>query len=130
MLSASPCPQCKEVVVCGAARASEQACWCMQLPPLSRILPPLPAAEVSDQCLCQTCLLKRQSERLKQLYRTHSTAQLVDLAQPFRDQGPLLEWLDFTIENGYHVFSRWFHLKRGQCCGNGCRHCPYDESSK
>ncbi|MES2853673.1 MAG: DUF5522 domain-containing protein, partial [Bacteroidota bacterium] len=18
-----------------------------------------------------------------------------------------------------------FHLKRGNCCGNGCRHCPY-----
>ncbi|MEZ0130904.1 DUF5522 domain-containing protein, partial [Flavobacterium sp. LBUM151] len=19
----------------------------------------------------------------------------------------------------------WFHLKRGTCCGNNCRHCPY-----
>ncbi len=23
-----------------------------------------------------------------------------------------------------------FHLERGQCCGNGCRHCPYDPKYK
>lgn len=27
--------------------------------------------------------------------------------------------------NGLMVFSRAYHLKRGYCCGNGCRHCPY-----
>jgi len=24
------------------------------------------------------------------------------------------------------VFTAAYHLKRGYCCGNGCRHCPYD----
>jgi 2-iminoacetate synthase ThiH len=24
------------------------------------------------------------------------------------------------------VFTALFHIQRGQCCGNGCRHCPYD----
>jgi hypothetical protein len=24
------------------------------------------------------------------------------------------------------VFTSLFHLERGQCCGNGCRHCPYN----
>ncbi|MGX9985009.1 DUF5522 domain-containing protein [Chryseobacterium sp. POL2] len=28
-------------------------------------------------------------------------------------------------ENGYKVFTATFHLKRGYCCKNGCRHCPY-----
>lgn len=125
MPNSAPCPQCQQTVMCGAEQAAEKPCWCMALPALSSILPPLPASDLSDQCLCQTCLLKRQSERLEQLYQTHTTEQLVNLARPFRSEGPLLEWLDFTIENGYHVFSRWFHLKRGQCCGNGCRHCPY-----
>jgi 2-iminoacetate synthase ThiH len=23
------------------------------------------------------------------------------------------------------IFTSFFHIKRGQCCGNGCRHCPY-----
>ena len=27
---------------------------------------------------------------------------------------------------GYWVFSRFFHEKRGKCCGNLCRHCPYE----
>ncbi|XP_077987191.1 uncharacterized protein LOC144441482 [Glandiceps talaboti] len=29
-------------------------------------------------------------------------------------------------ETGYSVFTRKAHLKRGVCCGSGCRHCPYD----
>ena len=30
----------------------------------------------------------------------------------------------FTPE-GYLVFTEQYHLKRGYCCGSGCRHCPY-----
>jgi iron complex transport system substrate-binding protein len=26
---------------------------------------------------------------------------------------------------GYSVMTEWEHLRRGFCCGNGCRHCPY-----
>jgi hypothetical protein len=26
---------------------------------------------------------------------------------------------------GYVVWTEAYHLKRGYCCGNGCRHCPY-----
>jgi ATP-binding cassette subfamily B (MDR/TAP) protein 1 len=26
---------------------------------------------------------------------------------------------------GYQVFTEVAHLKRGKCCGSGCRHCPY-----
>ncbi len=32
---------------------------------------------------------------------------------------------DFYIEDGKTVFTESFHLKRGYCCGSGCRHCPY-----
>lgn len=31
-------------------------------------------------------------------------------------------------ETGYWVFSRAYHLRRGSCCGNGCRHCPWADS--
>lgn len=27
---------------------------------------------------------------------------------------------------GYIVLTEAFHLKKGNCCGNGCKHCPYD----
>jgi hypothetical protein len=29
-------------------------------------------------------------------------------------------------ENGLLTFTEKFLLKRGYCCGNGCRHCPYN----
>ena len=32
---------------------------------------------------------------------------------------------DFYTENGNVVFTELFHLKRGYCCKNSCRHCPY-----
>lgn len=38
---------------------------------------------------------------------------------------PLVEGRDFYIENGFYVFTEYYHLKRGYCCGNGCKHCAY-----
>lgn len=35
---------------------------------------------------------------------------------------------DFYLENGRVVFTAAFHLRRGHCCGSGCRHCPYGKS--
>ena len=32
---------------------------------------------------------------------------------------------DFTVEEGFVVFSAAFHRRRGHCCGSGCRHCPF-----
>ena len=28
-------------------------------------------------------------------------------------------------ETGFLVFTKFYHLKRGACCGSGCRHCPF-----
>ena len=36
----------------------------------------------------------------------------------------------FYIEDGKYVFTKEFHLSRGHCCGNGCRHCPYFPAHK
>ena len=33
---------------------------------------------------------------------------------------------DFYYENGYRVMTESYHKRRGSCCGNGCRHCPYE----
>ena len=35
--------------------------------------------------------------------------------------------MDYYIENGFKVFTEEYHLKRGYCCKNGCRHCPYQK---
>lgn len=31
----------------------------------------------------------------------------------------------YSLADGRIVFTEAFHLKRGFCCGNGCRHCPF-----
>ncbi|WP_343689534.1 DUF5522 domain-containing protein [Chitinophaga sp.] len=42
-------------------------------------------------------------------------------------QPQLKEGIDFYYnDDGYLVLTAAFLLKRGYCCGNGCRHCPYD----
>lgn len=33
---------------------------------------------------------------------------------------------DFYFENGLMVFTEKYHRKRGYCCGNACRHCPFN----
>ncbi|HTR30386.1 MAG TPA: DUF5522 domain-containing protein [Puia sp.] len=38
----------------------------------------------------------------------------------------LIEGIDYYYENGLMVLTKKFLLDRGYCCGNGCRHCPYD----
>lgn len=32
---------------------------------------------------------------------------------------------DFYWEDGNRVMTESYHRRRGSCCGNGCRHCPY-----
>jgi hypothetical protein len=43
---------------------------------------------------------------------------------------PLVEGVDYYIEDGRWVFTAEYHRKRGYCCGSGCRHCPYTGEEK
>jgi hypothetical protein len=38
----------------------------------------------------------------------------------------LVEGEDYYGDGEFIVFTREFHLRRGSCCGSGCRHCPYE----
>ena len=40
-----------------------------------------------------------------------------------------LESGDFYFDNGFMVFTEQYLTRRGYCCGNGCRHCPYKKKS-
>jgi len=43
----------------------------------------------------------------------------------------LIKGTDYYInEDGLYVFTAQYLLKRGYCCGNGCKHCPYTEESE
>jgi len=42
-----------------------------------------------------------------------------------------VEGVDFYLnEQGYRVFTDTYLLKRGFCCKNGCKHCPYGYNRK
>jgi len=40
----------------------------------------------------------------------------------------LVEYIDYYFDKGLMVLTEHFLEKRGYCCGNGCRHCPYPEA--
>jgi hypothetical protein len=44
-------------------------------------------------------------------------------AQPLAEE-------DFYYDGPFVVFTAAYLRKRGTCCGNGCRHCPYDENGE
>ena len=42
----------------------------------------------------------------------------------------LIENVDYYFENGFMVLTAHFLEKRGYCCKNDCRHCPYPKTDK
>ena len=39
----------------------------------------------------------------------------------------LMEGVDYYYnEQGFIVLTEKYHLEKGYCCGNGCRHCPFE----
>lgn len=36
----------------------------------------------------------------------------------------------YKSPEGYIIFTEKYHLKRGYCCKNGCKHCPYGFDKK
>jgi hypothetical protein len=38
---------------------------------------------------------------------------------------PKLQPIDFYWDNGNMVMTEEYHKRRGSCCGNKCKHCPF-----
>lgn len=39
----------------------------------------------------------------------------------------MIEGVDYYVnEQGLMVLTAQHHIKRGYCCGNGCKHCPFE----
>lgn len=68
-------------------------------------------------------------ERIQQAVRHFEAGEINNPATPYLGQTQvqsLIEDIDYYIDAGnLLVFTAWYHLKRGSCCGSGCRHCPY-----
>jgi hypothetical protein len=46
------------------------------------------------------------------------------------DEVALVEGEDYYFENGLMVLTARYLLRRGYCCEQGCRHCPYPDTNK
>ncbi|WP_432455906.1 DUF5522 domain-containing protein [Agarivorans sp. QJM3NY_29] len=122
-MSQHTCPGCGQALNCSA----DKNCWCMKMP---SILPV--SADLSEQsCYCAPCLAKKLSQKLDQLCQTMPHHELLALAQRYQNnQSPLQQHIDYQEKDGLMVFSAWYHLKRGSCCGSGCRNCPYPKRQR
>ena len=49
---------------------------------------------------------------------------------PVKSNKRYVEGIHYYMEGERVIFTALFHIQRGQCCGNGCRHCPYDPKHK
>ncbi|OYZ20769.1 MAG: hypothetical protein B7Y39_10380 [Bdellovibrio sp. 28-41-41] len=91
------CERCGQPFGCEASNKGKK-CWCMDLPVVTMI-----PAQYKD-CVCSNCLKEIATKK---------------------SENDLIEGLDYYLERGLFVFTEKYHLKKGKCCGNGCRHCPY-----
>lgn len=111
------CSACANPFYCQIT-VPQKKCWCVNYP---LVLP----LDTQQDCLCPRCLAKQIAEHIQIEINLKSTKEMLQVAKPYRQSNELIEQLDYTIEGGNYVFTKWFHLKRGKCCKNGCRNCPY-----
>ncbi len=47
------------------------------------------------------------------------------------NENKLIAGEDYYLSpEGYKIFTQQYHSKRGYCCKNGCKHCPYGFDKK
>jgi hypothetical protein len=94
--------------------------------------------QVTDiqNCDCTSISLKDETKEF--LKKTHykclcnECLQQLDYFTVLNEQYPyptapseFVPHIHYYIENGYWVFTEFYHYQKGQCCKNGCRHCAY-----
>ena len=116
---ATLCDGCGAEILCDAS-SKKSTCWCQSFPHL-----PFDVAVEEFRCLCPSCLGDRLDRSVQRAIKTDIEKTLVQIADSVSND-EFVEFVDYRIENGNYVFSSWYHLKRGFCCGSGCRNCPFD----
>ena len=119
------CPLCGQDNQCRVAKGHlyKGLCWCDHIVVPGHILKRLAAEWVEPACLCRSCLetISRVSASLHE-----PDVVLTEIRRLTRSSGSTLVPEDYYLDDGGNmVFTAAYHLKRGSCCGNGCRHCPY-----
>jgi len=116
---AQQCPWCGGDNACRVAKGTlyKGPCWCHEISVPTPILKRLAADRIEPGCLCRPCL-----ERIARISNETDDVEAV-IAEA---QRAISSPVDFYLDaRGNVVFTASYHLKRGTCCANDCRHCPY-----
>ena len=112
------CSACGTPFNCGDTTDGNK-CWCNNFLPIFKL------TEVID-CLYSSCFTMVCSTKINEYVATVTAETAINSsARDLPKTKQPIEGIDYYIEDGNYVFKAWFHLKRGHCCTNGCRHCPY-----
>ena len=107
------CTQCQQNFTCTA----DTHCWCTQYPAISWSSP-------TGECYCADCLLEAMAYEIN-YNKLPLTPQIKEEISGLGPPKALKEGIDYTLSKGLMVLTRWYLLRRGQCCDNRCKSCPY-----
>lgn len=103
------CPLCGQANACRRAFGGDpgpKPCWCESVSIPAEVLVGIPPALQGKACLCQACTRSDPGDSASTPDETEADS--------------------YFTEDGRMVFTRAYHLRRGYCCGSGCRHCPFE----
>ena len=103
------CPLCKrpsDCQLCGMA-CHKGPCWCANVAIPGELLARVPMELRNKACICRRCIGEHSQHGRE---NAHENV----LGRDF-----------YFDKEGLMVFTAEYHLRRGYCCGSGCRHCPY-----
>lgn len=104
------CSNCKMEILCNNQDIGKCSCSSVELGPETRIF----LTKTYFDCLCNKCLETINSK--VEAAKAHSFPT---------QKNEFIEGVHFYKEGNMWVFTELYHLLKGSCCGNGCRHCVY-----
>jgi len=118
------CPLCGEPNRCRleTGEGYKGPCWCERPTVSAAALRRLLGELATPRCLCPGCIesIATNPEITREALGSRRTCESnLPISAPMPVDG------DFYWEGANVVFTAQFHLRRGFCCGSGCRHCPY-----
>ena len=109
--SEKQCPRCESIFECKASDIEN--CKCSKLSILEQTNTFLQSTFYKD-CLCNKCLL--EIDKMVSFAHNNSITNNID---------DLIEGVHYYILNNLLVFTELYHVQKGYCCKNHCRHCAY-----
>lgn len=104
------CGNCKKEILCINKDVMKCPCSSVELSPDTRLF----LQNTYFDCLCNTCL--------QTINKKVTSAKNYSFPS---QKDEFVEGVHFYKEGNMWVFTEIYHLLKGSCCGNGCRHCVY-----